>query len=197
MDSPFLAMVILFGGNFNIRGWAFCWGQIVSIAQNTALFSLLGTTYGGNGQTTFALPDLRGRAALGWGNAPGLGNYDLGQVAGTPTITLTINNLPSHNHTASGNGLTVAQSASTAAGTTNTPGNTLVPAVLPTIGGGPSGTTIKGYAAQDNTTTLAASNVGGTLTTNLTGGTQPFSVQNPYLALSYLVALNGIFPSRN
>lgn len=197
MDSPYLAMLILFGGNFNIRGWAFAWGQILSIAQNTALFSLLGTTYGGNGQTTFALPDLRGRAALGWGNAPGLGNFDLGQMSGTPTVTLTINNMPAHNHTASGTGLTVAQSASTAAGTTNTPGNTLVPAVLPTIGGGPSGTVIKGYAPQDNTTTLAASNVGGNLTTNLTGGSQPFSIQNPYLALNYLIALNGIFPSRN
>jgi microcystin-dependent protein len=197
MDSPYLAMIILFGGNFNIRGWAFCQAQILSIAQNTALFSLLGTTYGGNGQTTFALPDLRGRAALGTGNAPGLGNFDLGQMSGTSSITLTINNMPAHNHTASGNGLTVAQSASTAAATTNTPGNTLVPAVLPTIGGGPSATTIKGYAAQDNTTTLASSNVGGTLTTNVAGGTQPFSIQNPYLALSYLIALNGIFPSRN
>src|SRR5690349_1980525 len=129
--DPFLAMVILFGGNFPIRGWSLCQGQILSIAQNTALFSLLGTTYGGNGQTTFALPDLRGRVARGWGQGPGLSNIDLGQVSGTETITLTINNMPSHNHTANGTGLTVSQSASTAAGTTNTPGNTLVPAVLP------------------------------------------------------------------
>ena len=197
MDTPFLAMVILFGGNFPIRGWSLCWGQILSIAQNTALFSLLGTTYGGNGQTTFALPDLRGRVPRGMGQGPGLSNIDLGQVAGTESITLIVNNIPAHNHTASGAGLTVAQSASTAAGTSHSPGNTLVPAVLPTIGGGPSGTAIKGYAVQDNTTTLATSNVGGTLTTNLTGGSQPFTIMNPYLGMNYQIALNGIFPSRN
>jgi microcystin-dependent protein len=197
MDTPLLACIILFGGNFAPRSWALCWGQILSIAQNTALFSLLGTTYGGNGQTTFALPDLRGRVPRGTGQGPGLPNVDLGQLAGTESITITINNMPMHNHTASGNGLTVAQSASTAASTTNIPGNGLVPAMLPTIGGGPSATTIKGYAAQDNTTTLAASNVGGTLTTNVAGGSQPFSIMNPYLGLNYIVATQGIFPSRN
>lgn len=193
-----MAAIILFSGNFAPRSWAFCWGQILSIAQNTALFSLLGTTFGGNGQTTFALPDLRGRMPLGTGQGPGLPNINLGEMAGTPTTTLIINNMPAHNHTASGNGLTVAQSASTAAATSNTPGNTLVPAVLPTIGGGPSATTIKGYAPQDNTTTLAASGtVSGTLTTNLTGGSQPFSIMNPYLGMNFIIATQGIFPSRN
>ncbi|HEY1201076.1 MAG TPA: tail fiber protein, partial [Niastella sp.] len=186
----------LFSGNFAPRSWALCWGQILSIAQNTALFSLLGTTFGGNGQTTFALPDLRGRMPLGTGQGPGLPNINLGEIAGTTSTTLLINNMPAHNHTATPS-LTYAQSASTAAATSNTPGNTLVPAVLPTIGGGPSATTIKGYAAQDNTTTLASTGISGTIAIGLTGGTQPFSIMNPYLGMNFIIATQGIFPSRN
>jgi len=197
MDTPLLAAIVLFGGNFAPRSWAFCMGQILSIAQNTALFSLLGTTYGGNGQTTFALPDLRGRTPLGTGQGPGLPNIILGEMSGSPTHTLIITEMPAHNHTAGATGLTVSLSASTAAATSNTPGNTLVPAVLPTIGGGPSATTIKGYAAQDNSTTLASSNVSGTLTTNISGGSQPFSIMQPYLGINYIIGIQGIFPSRN
>src|SRR5690349_24008377 len=100
MSEPFIAEIVLFAGNFAPRGWAFCQGQILSIAQNTALFSLLGTTYGGNGQTTFALPDLRGRVPIGTGQGPGLAPIDLGQVAGNPSVTLTVNNMPAHNHQA-------------------------------------------------------------------------------------------------
>src|SRR5689334_24076195 len=100
MSEPFLAEIVLFAGNFAPRGWAFCWGQILSIAQNTALFSLLGTTYGGNGQTTFALPNLASRFPIGAGQGPGLSNYTLGQLAGTESTTLTINNMPAHNHAA-------------------------------------------------------------------------------------------------
>ena len=195
--EPYLASLLLFAGNFAIRGYAFCWNQIISIAQNSALFSLVGTTYGGNGQTTFALPDLRGRAPIGTGNAPGLGNYDLGQMAGATSTTLTINNMPSHAHIVSGTGLTSIPSASTAAGTTNTPGATLVPAVPPSIGSGPGATQIKAYAVADNTTTLAPGTVGGSTTTSPAGGTQPFSIQNPYTAMSWLIATEGIFPSRN
>src|SRR5689334_16023673 len=148
MDQPFLAQLILFAGNFAIRGWAFAWGQLLSIAQNTAVFSLLGTTYAGGGVSTFALPDLRARTPIGAGQGPGLSNYNLGQVGGTESITLTINNMPAHTHTANVNSLTVAPSASTAPATTNTPGSTVVPATLPTFGSGPSATTIKGYAAK-------------------------------------------------
>ncbi|MGH6630282.1 MAG: phage tail protein, partial [Burkholderiales bacterium] len=100
MSSPFLGMIQIFPYNFAPRGWAFCNGQILPIVQNTALFSLLGTTYGGNGQTTFALPDLRGRFPNSSGQGPGLSNYDLGQVGGTESATLTINQMPTHNHTA-------------------------------------------------------------------------------------------------
>lgn len=194
--EPFIAWITMFGGNFAPRGWAFCQGQILSIAQNTALFSLLGTTFGGNGQTTFQLPDLRGRVPLGTGQGPGLPAYNLGEMAGTPTTTLLITNMPAHNHTAVPN-LTTAQSASTAAGTTNTPGSGLVPATLPTIGGGPGGTTIKGYAAQDNTATLASSGVSGTIAIGIAGGSQPFSIMQPYLGMNYIIALEGIYPSRN
>lgn len=194
--EPYLATIMLFAGNFAIRGWAFCWGQIISIAQNTAVFSLVGTTYGGNGQTTFALPDLRGRAPIGWGQGPGLSNYVLGEVLGTENTTLTIGNMPMHNHTAVASGLTSSPSASTAAATSNTPGATLVPAVLPTIGGGPSATSIKGYAPQDNTTSLAPSTVTGNVTIGISGGSQPFSTMNPVLAITYLFAMEGIFPSR-
>jgi microcystin-dependent protein len=118
-------------------------------------------------------------------------------MAGTPTTTLLITNMPAHNHTATAGSLTSVQSASTAAGTTNTPGSGLVPAVLPTIGSGPSGTTIKAYAPQDNTTTMGSGTVSGTVNVGIAGGSQPFSIMNPYLGMNYLIALNGIFPSRN
>src|SRR6476660_7370238 len=98
MSEPFLAEVILFAGNFAPRGYAFCQGQILSIAQNTALFSLLGTTFGGNGQTTFALPDLRGRVPMGQGQGPGLTDRVLGELSGQETVTLISNEIPAHNH---------------------------------------------------------------------------------------------------
>src|SRR6476469_8745709 len=98
MAEPFLGSIIIFGGNFAPKGWAMCNGQILAINQNTALFSLLGTTYGGNGTTTFALPDLRGRVPVGMGQGPGLSPMTEGQVGGTETVTLTVNQLPNHNH---------------------------------------------------------------------------------------------------
>lgn len=195
--EPYLASLLLFGGNFAIRGYQMCYGQIISISQNTALFSLLGTTYGGNGQTTFALPDLRGRAPIGTGNAPGLGNYDLGQLAGTTSTTLTINNMPAHTHAADISALAVAPQASTAAGTTNTPGPDLVPAVPPSIGSGPNAVQVRNYAAKDGTTTLFPSAASGSIAIGISGGTQPFSIQNPYLAMTWLIATEGVFPSRN
>lgn len=194
--EPYLGMIILFGGNFAIRGWALCWGQLMAIAQNSALFSILGTTYGGDGVTTFALPDLRGRAPIGWGNGPGLSPYVIGQTGGSESTTILLTNMPAHNHPIT-NTLTVTPSASTAAGSTTTPGATLVPAMLPTIGSGPSSNPIKGYAAADNTATLAPNIVGGSITSGIVGGTQPISVINPYLAMTYLIATEGIYPSRS
>src|SRR3954466_13993392 len=102
MATPFIGQISLFGGNFAPRGWAFCNGQLLAISQNTALFSILGTTYGGNGQTTFALPNLRGRMAIGAGTGPGLGAVQLGEQGGTSSVTLTLSNLPAHAHTIPG-----------------------------------------------------------------------------------------------
>jgi microcystin-dependent protein len=197
MDSPFLAMIIAFAGSFAPRGWTFCMGQLLSISQNTPLFSLLGTTYGGDGQTTFGLPDLRGRTPIGQGQGPDLSNYVLGQKGGTESVILTLNNLPAHTHIADTSTLIVTPSASTAVATTNVPGPTLVPAILPTIGGGPSATPINGYAVKNGSTTLAAGTVTGNVTIGLTGNNIPVATQDPYLVITYAIALQGIFPSRN
>jgi microcystin-dependent protein len=192
--EAFLALICAFGGNFAPRGWAICIGQLLPIAQNTALFSLLGTTYGGDGVTTYGLPDLRGRAPIGTGQNPTGSNFVIGQFSGTEQATLTISNIPLHNHPVDAN-LVVTPSASTAVATTATPGPTLVPAVLPTIGGGPSATPIKGYAVKNGSTTLAADTVSGSV--GFAGGGLPFGTMNPYLAVTYIIATTGIFPSRN
>src|SRR4051794_30340022 len=114
MATPFIGQISLFGGNFAPRGWAFCNGQLLAVSQNTALFSILGTTYGGNGQTTFALPDLRGRVPVHFGQGPGLSPYQLGEVGGTETTTLNVNQLPPHTHA-------VAPAASNNVQTSNRP----------------------------------------------------------------------------
>lgn len=169
MSEPFLGEIRIFPYNFAPRGWAFCQGQILSIAQNTALFSLLGTTYGGNGQTTFALPDLRGRMPLGSGQGPGLSPYDLGQVSGTETVTLTTGQMPSHNH--------LASSTQAGAGSTRPSGN------VPSGGGA--------YAGASDGTRMNPAFIQNT------GGSQPHENRQPCLVLNYCIALQGIFPSRN
>lgn len=173
MSEPFIGQVILFGGNFAPRGWAFCAGQIMSIAQNTALFSILGTTYGGNGTTTFALPDLRGRVPVGPGQGPGLSNYDLGQVGGTETNTLLISQMPMHNH--------LLTASNQPADQASPQGNFL--ATEPT---GSTAIYHTGPAAE----TLNPSAI------TLTGGSQPVNNLQPYLGLNYIIALEGIYPSR-
>lgn len=174
-----LAFVTLFCGNFAPRNWALCQGQILSISQNTALFALLGTTYGGNGQTTFSLPDLRGRSVVHPGQGPGLSNFDLGQVGGNETHTLIIAEMPAHFHTAQ---MTITPKA---AGMPNSasPAN----AVYAT------GT----ESLYDFTPNATLHNYPGTLNMTDTGGNQPFPTIPPYLALNYLICLQGIFPSRN
>ena len=178
----YIAEIRMFAGNFAPRNWAFCQGQILSIAQNTALFSLLGTTYGGNGQTTFALPDLRGRVPVGTGQGPGLPSMNLGEVSGSPTNTLLINNLPAHNHTlnASGNGPTL----NTAAGN-----------LLASQSRSNGGTMPNVYAPTANVNPIplpmSSSAIG------VTGGSQPVNNMQPYLGMNYIICLFGIFPSRN
>lgn len=173
MAEPFLGQLLCVPYNFAPRGWAFCNGQILSIAQNTALFSLLGTTYGGNGQTTFALPDLRGRAPLSAGQAPGLQSYDLGEIAGTETITQTIQQMPMHNHAP----LTFQASSGTKLNAVPAANN---------LGGG----TIYTNAAVD-------SSLNPTGSTGISGGSQPMPIMQPYLVLNWCIALEGIYPSRN
>ena len=176
MSEPFLGMIIIVPYNFAPRGWAFCNGQILPIAQNTALFSLLGTTFGGNGQTTFALPDLRGRVPNSSGQGPGLSSYDLGQVGGTESETMTINQMPAHNHQVA--------CLSTGSDAGRPTGNFLSNINVPSDG---SATL---YAATSNNL------MAPTMIAN-TGGSQPFSLLQPYLTLNFCIALEGIFPSRN
>ena len=175
----YIAQIIMFGSNFAPNGWAFCQGQLISIASNTALFSLLGTTYGGNGQTTFGLPDLRSRVPVGTGQGPGLAPVDLGELGGAETTTLTIANIPAHFHT-----VTAQAKVSTANATTDEPDG----AVLST-----GNNNLYGAVGAAN-----GSLTPGTLTLgNNAGGSQPFNLRNPYLGLSLIICMQGIFPSRN
>lgn len=180
-----IAEIRMFAGNFAPRSWAFCQGQTLSIAQNTALFSLLGTTYGGDGQTTFNLPDFRGRIGDGTGTGPGLPNVQLGEVAGSNTVTLTSANLPPHNHSAALNASTVAATKQgPTAGAVLGMSIDNVGSAVPFI-----------YSPAGSATgrTLGSTSV----TTGLTGGTQPFSNLQPYLGMNFIICLEGIYPSRN
>ena len=174
MAEPFLGQITIFPYNFAPRGWAFCSGQLLSIQQNAALFSLLGTNFGGNGQTTFALPDLRGRVAIGAGQGPGLSDYVLGEVSGTESTTLLTNNLPPHNHS-------VTINVNSSEGGQNSPQGTYLGKTDPGV-----------YAATTDNTQMGAQPA-----TGLTGQSVPFSILQPYLTLNFCIALQGVFPSRN
>jgi microcystin-dependent protein len=176
MDG-YIAQIILFAGNFAPRNWAFCQGQILAIAQNTALFSLLGTTYGGNGQTTFALPDLRGRVPVGTGQGPGLPAINLGEVSGEATHTLIVTEMPAHNHP--------VRAKADVANTANPTGNSL------SVGQGPNSSTINLYSNAAPDVSLNAASEG------IIGGSQPHNNMQPYLGMNYIICLFGIFPSRN
>jgi len=170
MSEPFLGMIAIYPYNFAPRGWAFCQGQILPIAQNTALFSLLGTTFGGNGQTTFALPDLRGRCPNSSGQGPGLSGYDLGQQGGTENVTLTVGQMPAHNHP-------VAPAASTNSPSASKPTNN--------------------YPASGSFYDTATNASMAAFQSGLAGSNQPVPIMVPYLTLNFCIALEGIFPSRN
>lgn len=189
--EPFLGEIAFVGFNFAPRGWAFCDGQVMSIAQNTALFSLLGTTYGGDGITTFALPDLRGRLPMHYGQGPGLTGHDLGQPGGAETVTLDASQLPSHSHaatTAVGLGSVRLRGTSAAAASDNPANNLLASTQGLTYGTGApmvkmsaSSLTGKPNAA----TTIAPA-----------GDDQPVQIMPPFLPLNCIIAVEGIFPSR-
>ncbi len=167
----FIGQIILFAGNFAPRTWAFCEGQLLLIAQNSALFSILGTTYGGDGENTFALPDLRGRAAIAPGNGPGLTSYRLGEKTGSETINLTTANVPSHAHTTS-------VKAASEGDTDN-----------------PSGSVVAGNGA-NSFSSVADTNLSSEDSGN-TGGNQPVNNVQPVLAVHYIICLQGAFPSRS
>jgi len=187
MSDPFLAEIRLFAGNFAPKGWAFCAGQVLPISQNTALFALLGTTYGGNGQTTFCLPDLRGRTPIGAGQGPGLQDYSLGQQAGLEVTTLLVTQLPPHTHTYSNGTLAIAAAS--------TPGNKQSPAnAVPAAEA--VGVTAT-YSSANPDVFMSPNALTGTPTLASTGGGQPVSLMQPYLTLTYIIALVGVFPSRN
>jgi len=179
-----IGMVFLFAGNFAPSGFMSCEGQLLSISSNTALFSILGTTYGGNGTNNFALPDLRGRVAVGQGQGPGLSPYVEGQTGGSESVTLAVSQIPAHSHL-----LKVNSGAATA----TAPGNTTYFAAGPSSGSGPNASTLKSFISNP---------VGGGVTLNpgsviSTGGGQPVSIVQPYLSMFYILTVNGIFPSRN
>jgi microcystin-dependent protein len=180
MSEPFIGQIVLFPYNFAPRGWAFCNGQLLSIAQNTALFSLLGTTYGGDGRTTFALPDLRGRVPISAGQGPGLSDYSLGETGGAEDVTLITSEMPSHNHTAQ-----VQLKGSNANASTDLPSG----AVLARSARGNI------YAAAASLVDMSSSSAASTI--GAAGGSQPHENRQPFLTLNYCIALEGIFPSRN
>jgi microcystin-dependent protein len=173
MSEPFIAEIMIFAGNFAPRGWAFCDGQLLPIAQNTALFSLIGTTYGGDGRTTTALPKLQGRAPMHPGRGPGLTDRSLGERGGSETITLTDNQLPNHNH---------SLLAANVPASVNTPNNTTALA-----------RSANGYAYNQGSTVDSTLDTGALLPT---GGNQSHNNLQPYLTLNFVIALVGVYPSR-
>ncbi|WP_343519265.1 tail fiber protein [Sphingomonas sp.] len=197
MSEPFIGQLMTVPYNFPPRGWAFCQGQILSIAQNTALFSLLGTTYGGNGQTTFALPDLRGRAPLSSGSMPGGSVYTLGQVGGSENTTLITNNMPAHNHTMSPGQVSVNAVNVKASEQAPQAGAFLGRGVdtAPNPGAIPEIYVPASAGAGQPLIPLGGVNVAGN--TGISGSNFPFSTMQPYLVLNHCIALEGIFPSRN
>lgn len=174
MADPFVAEIRIFPFNFAPRGWAFCDGQLLPLSQNTALFSLLGTMYGGNGKSNFALPDLQGRAPMFYGQGPGLSLHDIGETGGSETVTLLESEIPSHSHALSATGEDGVQGSLTS-------GITLAKSV----GGAIYQTTTNANLVNMSPSALAPA-----------GGDQPHNNMMPYLTFYFNIALQGVFPPR-
>jgi len=174
--DPFVAEIRMFPFNFAPRGWAWCNGQLLPISQNTALFSLLGTTYGGDGRSTFGLPNLQGSAAMFWGQGPGLSLHDIGETGGSETVTLVINELPAHTHTANGK---------TSGGTAN-PSNM--------VWGTSNAAKV---AANFYTPPPPSAVIMHPVALSTAGGNQPHNNMMPYQALYFNIALQGVYPPRS
>jgi len=177
--EPYLGEIKMFGGNFAPAGWALCNGQLLSISQYAALFSILGTTYGGNGVQTFALPNLQGRVPMHWGTGLGLTTRVIGESSGTENVTLTISQMPQHNHLIN---------ASTTVATQVLPTNFIL---AQSVDAGVGGTPSNFIEPASANTTLAPTAV------SMAGGSTPHNNMQPYLAVSFIIALVGVFPSRN
>ncbi|MDG1332085.1 MAG: tail fiber protein [Crocinitomicaceae bacterium] len=183
MVNPMIAEIIMFGGNFAPRGWAKCEGQLLPISSNTALFSIIGTMYGGDGRSTFGLPDFRSRSAVSPGQGPGLSNYRQGPGGGRETVTLNTTNLPAHDHAVSAS-LKASFTPPSGGGTLTNPNGANLSS---------SGETI--YTTNAANQTMAADSVAVAL--GNTGGGQDFSIVQPWCAVQFIIALQGVYPSRS
>ncbi len=187
----------MFGGNFAPRTWSFCEGQLLAISSHTALFSILGTTYGGDGRTTFALPDLRGRSPIGPGTGPGLSTRKLGQRGGSETNTLSLLQLPVHNHFAQLSNATGVAQVKIPVSTDSSLTNEVEEGYLGQGGSAPDlyaeNNTSPTYLAEIN----APVSVAGNVTVGNAGASQPVNNMQPWLGIYYIICLQGVFPSRN
>jgi len=172
MSNPFIGEIRMFGGSFAPAGWAFCDGSLLPISENDALFTLIGTTYGGDGQQTFGLPDLRGRIPIHAGQGSGLSNRVLAESGGSEAVTLTVNQIPGHTHPVVGASVN---------GPEANPGNNFLA----------GSTAIQPYAALPPTANMAANSIPGAV-----GGSQPHTNVQPFLCISFIISLFGVFPSQ-
>tara|TARA_R110001632_G_scaffold107700_1_gene217385 strand:- start:322 stop:924 length:603 start_codon:yes stop_codon:yes gene_type:complete len=199
--NPFIGQIMLFAGNFAPRTWAFCDGALLAISSNTALFSILGTTYGGDGRTTFGLPDLRGRVPVGPRRGPGLSTYDLGERGGAETAAVALAQLPSHSHTPMNNaGAEQHVTHSTAPATNEIPAVGDVRAVANfTEAGGFGATNVKSFGELTGANAISGQTLAADagLTINNTGSTQAHYNLQPFEAVNYIIAMFGTYPSRS
>lgn len=182
--EPFIGQIIMFAGNFAPRGWEFCNGQLLLMESNKALFMLIGTTYGGDGRDTFALPDLRGRVPIHPGQGPNLSNYNQGKGSGMEQVSLAVNNMPSHSHTATGT-VNATFSAPSGGGSTSNPTNSNLSGSTGANVFSPSATNVQ----------LAANSVA--VTVEKSGGGMPFDIIQPWCGVQFIIAIGGDYPSRS
>jgi microcystin-dependent protein len=189
--NPYIAEIMSFGGNFAVRGWAFCDGQLMAISSNTALFSIIGTIYGGDGRTTFGLPDLRGRSMVGPGNGPGLDSIRLGEKSGNYSHTMTVSQMANHGHVLTG-------APTVNVGVTNADGDDSLPSGNLLAKPDASAGTVDLYTDASPAGVLGGvSAAAGTLATASQGGQQAFNIRNPFLGVYMEICLFGIYPSRS